>query len=108
MIVLLVLAQLLVWVQVNGQFKWDWIKDHVILSAIILSIPTSLAYIKAQEIGYNIFDQSLWSLRLVGFSVGIISFGFYTWIFTNEELGLKNFISLSLGFFIILIQVFWK
>jgi hypothetical protein len=108
MILLLIIGQFFGWIQVNGQFKWDWFRDNPFLVAIIFSIPVALSYMKAQSVGYDIFNGSIWSLRLVGFSVGIIAFGIYTWLFVQEIPNIKNVICLILAFLIILIQIGWK
>jgi len=55
-----------------------------------------------------LFDQSLWSVRLFGYGIGMMIFLLMTWRLTGELLSLKNAICLGLSLAIILIQAFMK
>jgi hypothetical protein len=57
---------------------------------------------------YTAMDNSLWSVRLIGFSMGVFSFTILTYLFMNEGLNVKNSITLALSVIIVLMQVFWK
>ena len=104
----LVGAQILVWFQLNGQFVWDKFRDHHTIVVIAFAFPVSWLFINYQRYAYVIFDQSLWSMRLVGYGVGMVIFLILTWYLTGETLNLKNGLCLLLSFGIILIQAFIK
>ena len=108
MFFLLACGQLLVWLQVNGQFKWDWFKENEFLVILIFSMPAAFFYIKAQAVGYDMAKGSLWALRLIGFGIGMICFTFYTWIFTGETIDFKTIVCLILAFLILIIQAIWR
>tara|TARA_Y100000389_G_C17465876_1_gene525476 strand:- start:1438 stop:1785 length:348 start_codon:yes stop_codon:yes gene_type:complete len=101
-------AHILTWVQLNGQFKWDWFKDNETLVVLIFSCPVAWLFLQYQKTAYVVFDGSLWTLRLLGFSGGIIVFLFMTWSVMGELPNMKNLICLALAFCIIGIQVFIK
>ena len=104
---LFLVGQVLVWYQVNGQFLSDWIKARPWLMSL-LGIPISFVYIYATRHLVVAFDGQLWPQRLIGFSMGIISFAFLTWFHMNEALTVKTAVTLGLAAVIVLIQVFWK
>jgi len=105
---LLLLAQVLVWVQLNGQFVWPWFKSNTTLTAVLFAIPISLLFTYYQKYAYVTFDQSLWSIRLFGFGIGMIVFFVMTLIFREETLNLKNGLCLGLSAAIVFVQVFVK
>jgi len=104
---LFLIGQVLVWYQVNGQFLSDWIKDRPWLMALC-GIPISYTYIWATHHLVIAFNGELWPQRLIGFSMGMISFAFLTWFHLNEALTTKTAVTLALAFTIVLIQIFWK
>jgi hypothetical protein len=104
----LLLAQVLVWIQLNGQFVWPWFRNNITLTAILFAVPISLLFIHYQKHAYVAFGESLWSIRLFGFSIGMIVFFLMTFIFREETPNLKNIVCLALSAGIVLIQVFAK
>jgi hypothetical protein len=104
----IILANILVWFQLNGQFKWDWFKNNELLIATIFSLPISWLYIQYQKNAFIVFKESLWSIRLVGFSIGLVVFSIMTWAFSKEVLAMKHLICIGLAFLIIGIQTFVK
>ena len=107
-ITLLLAAQVLVWLQLNGQFVWSWFRDNSTLVSFIFAWPISWLFINYQKHAYLLFDQSLWSVRLFGYGIGMVIFLLMTWRLTGELLSLKNAICLGLSLAIILIQAFMK
>lgn len=103
-----ILANVLVWFQLNGQFKWEWFKNNELLIATIFALPISWLYIQYQKNAFIIFKESLWSIRLIGFSIGLIVFSIMTWVFSKEVLTMKHLICIGLAFLIIGIQTFVK
>lgn len=104
---LFLIGQVLVWYQINGQFLSEWIKNHPWVMALI-GIPISYIYIYATYYTVQAFDGSLWPQRLIGFSMGMISFAFLTYIHLNETLTPKTIVTLCLATIIVLIQTMWK
>ena len=106
-IVLIFVAQLVIWFQLNGQFIWpSFTKNEFALSLIGVTI--SWILIRATKYGYIAFEGVLWPQRLIAFATGIILFSFFTWLFMNEGINTKTSICLLLAVVIVLIQVFWK
>jgi hypothetical protein len=54
------------------------------------------------------FGGTLWENRLLGFGMGMVSFGLLTYIFMGEGITLKTGVSLILATALVLIQLFWK
>ena len=104
---LFLLGQTLVWYQINGQFLSEWIKKNPLIISL-LGIPISYVYIVATDHLVIAFNGELWPQRLIGFSMGMISFAFLTWFHLNQAITLKTANTLALAFTIVLIQVFWK
>jgi len=104
----LLTAQVLVWLQLNGQFVWSWFRENTGMVSFIFAWPISWLFINYQKHAYVLFDQSLWSVRLFGYGIGMIIFLLMTWRLTGELLSLKNAICLCLSLAIILIQAFMK
>ena len=104
---LFLLGQTLVWYQINGQFLSEWIKKNPLIISL-LGVPISYVYIVATDHLVTAFDGELWPQRLIGFSMGMISFAFLTWFHLNQAITLKTATTLALAFTIVLIQVFWK
>lgn len=104
---LFLLGQILVWYQINGQFISDWMKSHPLVVSL-LGIPISYVYIYATQYLVVAFDGELWPQRLIGFSMGMITFAFLTWFHLNQAITAKTAVTLALAAAIVLIQVFWK
>ena len=101
-------AHILTWFQLNGQFKWNWFKENENLVVLLFSFPIAWLFIQYQKTAFVLFEGSLWTLRLLGFSGGIIIFLLMTWSVMGELPSMKNLICLLLAFCIIGIQVFIK
>ena len=97
-------GNLIVWFQLNGQFKWEYWKDNVLVIGL-LGVPISIAFWYATKLSYIGFDGVLWPGRLIAFGLSMISFTMCTWIFLVETLTLKTIISLILAIIIVLIQL---
>lgn len=104
---LFLVGQILVWYQINGQFLSEWMKKHP-LAVSLLGIPISYVYIYATQHLVIAFDGQLWPQRLIGFSLGMITFSFLTWFHLNEAITAKTAITLALAAAIVAIQIFWK
>tara|TARA_R110002051_G_scaffold246323_5_gene305930 strand:- start:1694 stop:2038 length:345 start_codon:yes stop_codon:yes gene_type:complete len=104
---LLMVGQICVWFQLNGQFIWKWFDKNPLLLSL-LGVPISYFFIVATKLGYRGFDNVLWAQRLLGFGLGIFIFAGCTWFFMGEGITTKTIVSLSLAMVLVMIQVFWK
>ena len=102
-VLLLFIAQIIIWFQLNGQLKWEWFKDNYFLMSL-LGIPISYALLYSTKFGWEGFGE-LWPIRLMGFAVGILSFPIITYLVLGEGITLKTGISLILATVILLLQL---
>jgi hypothetical protein len=98
------IGNLVVWFQLNGQFKWDFWKDNIVVVGL-MGIPISIAFFYATKLSYTGFDGLLWPGRLVAFGISMVSFTFCTWYFLGEVMTLRSIASMILAFVIILLQL---
>jgi multidrug transporter EmrE-like cation transporter len=102
-----IVAQIITFIQLQGQFKFQWAKDNPIYMALI-GFPLSLIYIKSVKHMVAHFDGNMWPSRLLGFAVGAIVFTGMSWAWFKEPLSLKTLVCLGLAVCIMLIQLFMK
>ena len=107
-VLFLFFAHIVTWLQLNGQFKWDLFKNNETWVVLLFAVPVAWLFINYQKFAYLAFDGSLWSLRLMGFSIGIIIFFCMTWLMMGELPSVKNLICLILACLIIVIQTLLK
>tara|TARA_B110000902_G_scaffold245369_1_gene299458 strand:- start:624 stop:953 length:330 start_codon:yes stop_codon:yes gene_type:complete len=101
-------GQTLIWFQTNGQFFNSFAKKNPMLLSVVGGTIISYMFIKATALIAGHYGGALWPGRFIGFSLGITSFAFLTWYFMGEGINLKTWISLSLAFALIAVQLFWK
>ncbi len=102
-----ILAHIIVFFQLNGQFKWEWFKEHEWVMAII-GIPISFLYIWGTRYTVEGFEGLLWPTRFIGFGAGIMVYTILVSYFFNEGITLKTAVSLVLAIILIFVQVLWK
>lgn len=102
-----VLAQVLTFVQLQGQFRWEWFKQHP-WTVSLMGVPISFLYIMSVKYMVSHFGGELWPSRLMGFSIGAIVFSYMAHLWFQEPFTLKTGVSLGLAFCIMMIQLFWK
>ena len=100
-------AHVLTFVQLQGQFRFNWMREHPLVVSL-LGIPISYLFIKSVDRLVNHFDGQLWPSRLLGFSIGAIVFTLMSRWWFQEPFSLKTIVSLGLALCILLIQLFWK
>jgi len=106
-IALYTVGQTLGWYQLNLQKMFEWWRDKPLASAIILGIPTSVAFWHAWRIISEEMN-SVWSARFIGSSTGFVVFPILTWFMLGESMfTTKTILCLSLSILIILIQIFY-
>ena len=98
------IGNLIVWFQLNGQFKWDFWKDNLWLVGL-MGVPISIAFFYATKLSYTGFEGFLWPGRLLAFGISMMSFTFCTWYFLGETMTLKSIVSMMLALVIILLQL---
>ena len=101
------LAQVLTWFHIQGQFIWEFFKKNPLIISL-LGIPISYLFIMATKYTVEGSDGLLWPSRFIGFGIGIIVYGILVSVYFNEGINPKTLISLLLSIVIICIQVLWK
>lgn len=100
-------AQIFTFIQLQGQFKFQWMKDNPIYMAL-LGFPLSLLYIASVRYMVAHFEGNMWPSRLLGFATGAIVFTVMSWAWFKEPLSIKTLTCLGLALCIMGIQLFWK
>ena len=106
-ILLGLVAQILTFIQLQGLYKWQWMKDKM-WAIVLLGIPISVLFMFSVRFMVEHFDGQLWPSRLIGFAVGTIVFAILSIVLFNEPITSKTWVCLFLAFCILLIQLFWK
>jgi hypothetical protein len=101
------LAQVITFIQLQGQLKYQWLKDNLWFS-LLMGIPVSYMFIQSVNNFVKAFDGQIWPSRLIGFGLGVIIFIVMSELLFKEPVTLKTGVCLFLGLLIILIQIFWK
>jgi hypothetical protein len=103
---MLLLGQVFAWFLNNSQFVWEWWKDKPFITALVWSLPVSLAFWWGSKWSYAGLE-SAWASRLLGFGLSYVSFPILTWILMSAFTP-KNIVSSLLAFVLVGIQIFWK
>ncbi len=101
------LAHIGAFLQLNGQFKWDWFaKNEWFIAACGFIL--SFFYIWGTKYTVAGTEGLLWPARFIGFGIGVIIYAIMvSWLF-GEGFTTKTIISLILSIILISVQVFWK
>jgi hypothetical protein len=102
-----IVAQIIIFFQLQGQMKFDWFKNHYWL-VVLMGIPASMFFMFSVKNMVMAYDGQMWPSRLIGFAVGAIVFTCLSWYVFNEPLSTKTIICLILSFAILGIQLFVK
>jgi hypothetical protein len=105
-VIIIVVAQIIAFFQLQGQTRWLWAKDNAFL-LMFLGLPISFLYIKSTGL-INEYTGQTWPGRLIGQSIGVIIFSLMSWLLFKETMTLKTLVCVSLSLIVILIQIFWK
>jgi len=101
------LAQIATFFQLQGQMKYSWFKDNYWV-IVAMGIPISMLFMYSVKNMVLAFDGQMWPSRLIGFSLGAITFSWLSWAIFNEPLTMKTIACLILAIGILLIQLLWK
>tara|TARA_Y100000996_G_scaffold356158_1_gene296948 strand:- start:111 stop:452 length:342 start_codon:yes stop_codon:yes gene_type:complete len=100
-----VLANILVWYQLNSQLVWDWAKGSKSMWTMSLfGIPISLLFWLATKWGYMGFGN-LWAVRWLTFGSSMLVFPIMTWLYLGETITIKTGVSILLAIIIMLLQL---
>jgi len=102
-----IIAQIIVFFQLQGQMKYDWFKNHY-WAVVLMGIPASMFFMYSVKNMIVAYDGQMWPSRLIGFSLGAIVFTYFSWYLFNEPFSAKTIICLFLSFAILAIQLFVK
>ena len=102
-----VMAQCLTFLQLQGQLKFEWMKQNVWL-VVLMGIPISYMFMQSVKYFVLAFEGAIWPSRLIGFGIGVIVFTVMSELLFKEPFTTKTGICLFLGVLIILTQIFWK
>ena len=102
-----ILGQAVVWIQINGQLIWQWAKDWR-WPLMLLGVPITWLFMEGTRYLVEGFNGEFWPSRFISFSMGILIFTLFTWLFRGEGINIKTATSLVLAAGIICIQLFWK
>ena len=99
------LANILVWYQLNSQLVWDWAKGYKSMWMMaLLGIPISILFWLCTKWGYLGFGN-LWSVRWLAFGSSMLVFPIMTYFYLGEIITLKTLISIILAIIIMILQL---
>lgn len=101
------IAQVLTFLQLQGQMKWESFKNNYWI-IVSIGIPISMSFMYSVKCMVLAFNGQMWPSRLIGFSIGAIVFTYLSWVLFSEPINIKTFICLLLAIAILIIQLFWK
>ena len=104
-IFLFVIANIIIWYQLNSQLVWDWAKGSKSMWTMSLfGIPISLLFWLATKWGYMGFGN-LWSVRWLTFGSSMLVFPIMTYFYLGEPMTLKVILTIILAIIIMLLQL---
>ena len=102
---LFILANVLIWYQLNSQLVWKWAEGYKSMWIMsLLGIPISLLLWLGTKWGYIGFGN-LWAVRFLGFAAGMITFPIMTYWLLGEPMTLKVWVTMGLAIIIMIIQL---
>jgi hypothetical protein len=102
-----ILGSSLIWIQTNGQFIWESFKNNPIILSLLFGSTISFIMITATRYGFDALNGSLWSIKWVGFAIGIIINALLNYFLMDEGVNPKTIVSLFLAIVILTIQI-WE
>ena len=103
-IALIALANAGTWFQFQGHYWSDKLFFKSFWFICGVGAILSMFFWYSTKWSYEHFGQ-YWNIRLMGFGMGTVVFGFMTWLLSNEIPTIKTFICILLAIAIILIQI---
>ncbi len=102
-----IVAQILTFLQLQGQMKIEWLKGNLWFAAA-LGAPISVIFMLSVRNLVEAYDGQIWPSRLIGFGIGVIIFTIMSYFMFKEPITPKTLVCLGLGILIVLIQLIWK
>ena len=104
-IISFIVANILVWYQLNSQLVWEWAKGYKSMWIMsLLGIPISLLFWLCTKWGYLGFGN-LWAVRWLAFGSSMLVFPLMTYFYLGEAITLKTLISIILALIIMILQL---
>ena len=102
-----ILSHIGAFIQLNGQFKWDWFRDN---EWVIAGCGFILSFFYIWGTKYTVagMDGLLWPTRFIGFGIGIIIYAIMVSYYFGEGFTTKTLVSIVLSICLIAIQALWK
>jgi hypothetical protein len=88
----IVLGQSISFIQLQGQFINEWMKNNI-WASVLLGLPISWLLITFTRYCKDAFDGQIWPGRLIGFAIGAIVFSVMSYFIFHEELSMWNLCS---------------
>jgi hypothetical protein len=104
-IVIMFIAQVLTFYQLQGPLKINWFKTNYWL-VVLMGIPISMLYMSSVKHFVDAYNGLIWPSRIIGFGIGVIVFTIMAQILFGEPLTTKTITCLVLSLGIILVQLF--
>ena len=101
------IAQILTFIQLQGQMKYDFLKNNLWFTAF-LGVPISLLFMFSVRNLVTAYNGEMWPSRLIGFGIGVIVFAIMSYYMFKEPITPKTLVCLGLASIILLIQLIWK
>ena len=99
------LANILVWYQLNSQLVWDWAKTSKSMWFMsLMGVPISVLFWYCTKFGYEGFG-ALWPVRFMGFATSMLTFPLMTYFYLGEAITLKTGITILLAIAIMILQL---
>ena len=99
------IANVIVWYQLNGQLVWGfWKTSRGIILSLLMGIPVTGLFWLATKWGYLGFGN-LWAVRFMGFATSMLIFPCMTYFYLNETITIKTFITIMLSIIIMILQL---
>lgn len=105
-LLLIIIAQIISFIQLQGQGKWEWAKSNPFLMALC-GLPIGYLFINSTRL-LNEATGATWPGRLIGQAIGIIMFSIMSWLMFKEPLTIKTSVCIALALCVVIIQIFWK
>ena len=101
-LLLSVCGNIMAWVHMQGQFKYEWAKSWWWI--VLGGVPISFCFYFSTRWFYEYFGK-YWYVRPVGFGLATLTFGILTWLLLNETPDVRTWICLCLSVIIIILQL---
>ncbi len=105
-IMLIILAQIISFVQLQSQNKWPWARDHQWVM-VLAGLPIGYLFLNSTRL-INDATGATWPGRLLGQGVGVIMFALLSWVMFREPITVKTGVCIALALCVVMIQIFWK